>query len=47
MINPVMLGGGLRAFDTAGTVPLRLIRTRPFTAGNVLLYCRPDGTGAM
>jgi dihydrofolate reductase len=39
------LGGGLRAFETAGTVPLQLIRTRPFTAGNVLLYYRPDFTG--
>jgi dihydrofolate reductase len=45
MVNPIILGGGLRAFETAGTVPLRLIRTRPFTAGNVLLYYRPDLTG--
>lgn len=45
MINPIILGGGLRAFDTAGTVPLRLIRSRPFTSGNVLLYYRPDRPG--
>jgi dihydrofolate reductase len=45
MVNPIILGGGLRAFETAGTVPLRLIRTRPFTAGNVLLSYRPDLTG--
>lgn len=42
MINPIILGDGLRAFEAAGTVPLRLIRTRPFTAGNVLLYFRPE-----
>jgi hypothetical protein len=45
MVNPIILGGGLRAFETAGTVPLRLIRARPLTAGNVLLYYRPDFTG--
>jgi hypothetical protein len=27
MVNPIILSGGLRALETAGTVPLRLIRT--------------------
>lgn len=46
MINPIILGGGLRAFEAAGTVPLHLVRTRPFAAGNVLLYYRPDAKAA-
>nr|WP_285576975.1 dihydrofolate reductase family protein [Actinoallomurus iriomotensis] len=41
MVNPVILGGGLRLFADAGTVPLDLIRVRPFESGNVLLYYRP------
>lgn len=45
MVNPIILGAGLRAFKAAGTVPLRLTRTRPFAAGNVLLYYRPEVTG--
>lgn len=46
MINPIILGGGLRTLEAAGTVPLRLVRTRPFTAGNVLLYYRPETVAA-
>jgi dihydrofolate reductase len=41
MVNPVILGGGLKLFADAGTVPLELIRVRPFESGNVLLYYRP------
>lgn len=41
MVNPILLGGGRKLFDTAGTVPLELARTRSFTSGNVLLYYRP------
>lgn len=41
MVNPVILGGGLKLFETAGTVPLELARVRPFESGNVLLYYRP------
>jgi dihydrofolate reductase len=43
MVNPVLLGGGLKAFDTAGTVSLELARVRPFQSGNVLLYYRVAG----
>jgi dihydrofolate reductase len=41
MVNPILLGDGLRVFPTAGTVPMTLTRVRPFAAGNVLLYYRP------
>jgi dihydrofolate reductase len=40
-VNPILLGDGLKLFEGAGTVPLELTRTRPFTSGNVLLYYRP------
>jgi dihydrofolate reductase len=40
MVNPILLGDGLKLFDGAGTVPLELTRTRPFASGNVLLYYR-------
>jgi dihydrofolate reductase len=43
MVNPIILGDGLKTFATAGTVPLELIRARPFTSGNVLLYYRTVG----
>ena len=43
MVNPIVLGGGRKLFDGAGTVPLELTRTRPFASGNVLLYYRPAG----
>lgn len=41
MVNPIVLGGGLKVFDGSGTVPLELTSSRPFTSGNVLLYYRP------
>ncbi|MFI0355665.1 dihydrofolate reductase family protein [Actinomadura sp. 9N407] len=41
MVNPIILGDGLKLFAEAGTVPLELIRVRPFESGNVLLYYRP------
>ena len=41
MVNPIILGGGLKVFEGDATVPLELIRVRPFTSGNVLLYYRP------
>lgn len=41
MVNPILLGDGLRVFPTAGTVPMTLTRVRPFAAGNVLLHYRP------
>ena len=37
----IILGGGLRLFADAETVPLELTRARPFQSGNVLLYYRP------
>lgn len=41
MVNPIILGGGLKVFADAGSVPLELTRVRPFESGNVLLYYRP------
>jgi dihydrofolate reductase len=41
MVNPIILGGGLKVFEDAPTLPLQLTRVRPFTSGNVLLYYRP------
>lgn len=41
IVNPIILGGGLKLFEGSGTVPLELTRSRPFTSGNVLLYYRP------
>jgi hypothetical protein len=34
----MILGGGLKLFADAGTLPLELIRARPFESGNVLYY---------
>ncbi|SEH01756.1 Dihydrofolate reductase [Nonomuraea solani] len=41
MVNPIILDGGATLFAGAGTVPLELMRVRPFQSGNVLLYYRP------
>jgi len=41
MVNPTILGGGLKLFEEAGTVPLELTRVRDFSSGNVLLSYTP------
>ena len=41
IINPIILGDGLRPFPATGTLPLELMRVRPFTSGAALLYYRP------
>lgn len=41
IVNPILLGDGLRALTPVPTTPLELLRVRPFTAGTVLLYYRP------
>jgi dihydrofolate reductase len=33
MVNPIILGGGLKVFEGGPTVPLQLTRVRPFTSG--------------
>jgi dihydrofolate reductase len=42
MVNPVVLGAGKSVFLTAGErITLKLLKSRPFNSGNVLLYYRP------
>ena len=42
MVNPVVLGSGRPAFATAsGRTTLRLLQTRRFGSGNVLLTYQP------
>jgi dihydrofolate reductase len=42
MVNPVVLGAGKSVFSTAGDrIRLKLLKTRPFDSGNVLLYYEP------
>jgi len=42
MINPVVLGDGKSLFRTAnGRISLKLLKTRPFESGNVLLVYQP------
>jgi hypothetical protein len=42
MVNPVVLGSGRSLFRTAGErISLKLLKSRPFNSGNVLLYYRP------
>ena len=42
MVNPVILGGGKPVFQgMRERVPLKLIKTRMFRSGNVLLYYEP------
>jgi dihydrofolate reductase len=42
MVNPVLLGAGRSVFSTAGErVGLKLLKSRPFGSGNVLLSYQP------
>ena len=42
MVNPVVLGAGKSVFRTAGErISLKLMKSRPFDSGNVLLYYQP------
>ena len=42
MVNPIVLGDGKSLFSTAdGRIGLKLLKTRPFSSGNVLLYYQP------
>jgi dihydrofolate reductase len=42
MVNPVVLGAGKSVFWTAGErIILKLLKSRPFDSGNVLLYYQP------
>ena len=41
MVNPVILGQGRSLFAGAGRTSLKLLKTRQFTSGNVLLYYQP------
>ena len=42
MVNPVVLGDGKSLFRTADDrISLKLLKTRPFSSGNVLLYYQP------
>jgi dihydrofolate reductase len=40
-VNPVILGQGRSLFAGAGKTGLKLLKTRQFTSGNVLLYYQP------
>ncbi len=41
MLNPVLLGTGTRLFQTPVEQELRLVQSRPFKNGNVLLTYQP------
>lgn len=42
MVNPVILGAGESLFRTAGErISLKLLKSRPFNSGNILLSYRP------
>ena len=41
MVNPVILGQGRSLFKGAGQTSLKLLTTRPFTSGNVVLSYQP------
>jgi dihydrofolate reductase len=44
MVNPLLLGGGKPLFaGLQGRLELRLLKTKIFKSGNVLLYYRPAG----
>lgn len=43
MVNPIVLGNGGPLFNgTTGMLKLKLINSRPFQNGNILLYYLPD-----
>ncbi|MCL4529569.1 MAG: dihydrofolate reductase family protein, partial [Chloroflexi bacterium] len=42
MVNPVVLGSGTPLFQTKDKFNLKLLRTRMFGNGNILLYYEPD-----
>src|SRR5713226_3946064 len=45
MVHPVVLGGGKRLFrDGSATKVLRLVETKPFSSGIVILTYQPDRT---
>lgn len=45
MVNPVILGAGKSVFGTAGErIRLKLLKSRRFRSGNVLLYYQPAAT---
>jgi dihydrofolate reductase len=42
MVHPVVLGDGRSLFRTAGErISLKLLKTRPFNSGSVMLYYQP------
>jgi hypothetical protein len=41
MVNPVILGQGRSLFAGAGKTGLKLLKTRQFTSGNILLCYQP------
>ena len=46
MVNPVVLGAGRSMFRTAGErIGLKLLKSRAFDSGNVLLYYQPAAPG--
>ena len=45
-INPVILGGGQRLFRNDGKKMLKLIETRTFRSGVVILFYRPENDGS-
>ncbi len=45
MVHPVVLGGGKSLFRTATErIGLKLVKTRPFRSGSVMLFYRPAGS---
>ena len=45
MVSPVILGQGRSVFAGAGTTSLKLLKSRQFTSGNVLLSYQPITNG--
>jgi dihydrofolate reductase len=46
MVSPLVLGAGKSVFKNAGNrISLKLLRSRPFDSGNVLLYYQPVPAG--
>jgi dihydrofolate reductase len=42
MVNPVLLGGGIPAFPVAGQISMKLLQSRQFGNGNMLLTYEPQ-----